>query len=87
MAAITYSNIVSRRDALMRSATRVACIVLKPDAVLDTTASVYLVKDPDPGDAPVTTAAAQGNAKGGSVGGYSWKGFSYADLGTAYGLP
>jgi hypothetical protein len=88
MAAITYSQIVARREALMRAASRVAVIILKPEATDDATASVYLVKDPDPGDAPVTTTTAPGNAKGGNTGGagYSWKQFSYAALETAYGL-
>lgn len=88
MAAITYTQIVSRRDALMRAASRVAVIILKPEATDDATAYVYLVKDPDPGDAAVTSATAQGNAKGGNTGGhrYSWKEYSYADLGTAYSL-
>jgi len=85
MAAITYAQIVARRDALMRLDTRCAIIVNKPDATSDGTAALYLVKDPDPGDTGNTTATAQGNAKGGA--GHPWKAFSYLDLGTAYSLP
>lgn len=84
MAAITYTQIVSRRDALMRSDQRCACIVLYPAVVVDNV-PVYLVKDPDPGDTGNTTANQAGNAKGGT--GHPWKAYSYLDLGTAYGLP
>ena len=84
MAAITFTQIQTRRDAVMRPGSRVAVLIALPAATDDATANVFLVKDPDPGDTPVTTATAQGNAKGGNVNGYSWKGFSYADLGTAY---
>src|SRR5262245_19699083 len=87
MAAITHTQIMARRDALMRADSRVAVIVQNPGATDDGTPGVFLVKDPDPGDAAVTGATSPGNAKGGDVGGYSWKSFSYAALGTAYGLP
>mgnify|MGYP001394836176 CR=1 FL=1 len=85
MAAITWTQIQARRDALMRLDSRCACIVLNPGATVDTTAGIYLVKDPDPGDTGNTSAAQPGNAKGGA--GHPWKAYSYADLGTAYGLP
>ena len=90
MAAITFTQIQARRDALMRADSRVAVIIANPTATDDTTLSTYLVKDPDPGDSPVTSTIVAGNAKGGNVGGayYSWKFYSYANLGTAYpGLP
>ena len=86
MAAITATQIITKRDAVMAAATRATVIILKPDATSDATAAVFLVKDCDPGDAAVTTANAQGNAKGGTSGGYAWKEFSYADIATAYGV-
>jgi hypothetical protein len=88
-AAVTFTQLQARRDVLMAAASRVTVILNKPDAVTDTTVDTYLVKDPDPGDAPVTTTIVQGNAKGGDVGGarYSWKGYTYSNLGTAYSLP
>ena len=80
MAAITHAQIMLRREILMKTATRVTVIVAKPEAIDDATAGVFLVKDPDPGDAPTTGATQPGNAK-------NWfKSFSYAALGTAYGL-
>ena len=88
MAAITFTQIMNRRDALMRADQRVSVIVLRPDATDDTTVGCYLVKDPDPGDDPVTTTILPGNAKGGTLGAINpWKSFTYANLGTAYGLP
>jgi hypothetical protein len=86
MAAITATDIQTKRDAIMRANLRVTVLVAKPEAIDDATAGVFLVKDPDPGDAAVTTATVQGNAKGGNAGGYSWKAYSYADLATAYGI-
>lgn len=85
MAAITHTQIQARRDAVMRVASRAAVIVAKPDATDDATAGVFLVKDPDPGDAPNNTATQQGNAKGGA-GSTTWKEHSYVSLGTAYGV-
>ena len=88
MAAITFTQIMARRDALMRADSRCHVIVNKPDATDDTTADTFSSRIPTPGDSPVTTTIVQGNAKGGDVGGarYSWKGYTYANLGTAYGL-
>lgn len=86
MAAITAAQIWTKRDAIMTASTRASVIVLKPDATSDATAAVFLIKDCDPGDTAVTTSNAQGNAKGGTTGGYSWKEFSYADAATAYGV-
>ena len=88
MASITATDIQRRRDALMAAASRCSVLINKPDATSDATAGVFLVKDPDPGDAPNTTATAPGNAKGGNAdaSGQSWKSYSYSDLGVAYNL-
>jgi hypothetical protein len=89
MAAITPTQIQTKRDAVMGVAgLRAVVIINKPDATSDATAGVFLVKDPDPGDAPNTTTTAHGNAKGGDSGGSSttWKAYSYADIATAYGV-
>lgn len=87
MAAITYANILAKKEALMRSGLRLAVIVAIPTATSDATAGVFLVKDPDPGTAPNAVAAEPGNAKGGDgTNGMSWKYFSYADVATAYGV-
>jgi hypothetical protein len=56
----------------------IAIIVLNPNATDTTTPGTYLVKDPDPGDAPVLTPTVPGNAKNG------WKAYSFIDLATAY---
>jgi len=84
MAAITAAQITTRRDAVMRTATRATVLVARPDATDDATADVFRVKDPDPGDTGNTVAAEAGNAKGGT--GHPWKSFSYVNLGTAYAL-
>lgn len=81
MAAITFTQIQARRDALMRVDSRVTVIIANPNATDDATVGVYWVKDVDPGDNPVTTVSLPGNAKN------AWKAFSYANLGLAYGLP
>lgn len=89
MAAVTFTQLQARRDALMQADSHVAVIIANPAAITDTTLDTYLVKDPDPGDAPVTTTIVAGNAKGGNVGGagFSWKSYTYSNLGTAYSLP
>ena len=87
MAAITYANILAKKEALMRSGLRLSVIIAIPTATSDATAGVFLVKDPDPGTAPNTVGAEPGNAKGGSgTDGMSWKKFSYADVATAYSV-
>ncbi|MCZ6750876.1 MAG: hypothetical protein ACE1Z6_08925 [Candidatus Methylomirabilales bacterium] len=83
MAAITWRNIMDRRDEIMRTGTRVQVIVSAPENT-DSTVVTYSIKDPDPGDTGNTTGNQQGNAKGGS--GNSWKSFTYDDAGTAYGV-
>jgi len=83
MAAITFANIMDRRDELMRTATRVQVIVSAPENT-DSTVATYLIKDPDPGDSGNTTGNQEGNAKGGA--GNSWKSFTYDNAGTAYGI-
>lgn len=79
MAAITAADIETRRRALMTD-TRCSVIVALPGATSDATAGVFLVKDPDPATDANTVADEAGNAKNG------YKAFSYADVGTAYGL-
>jgi hypothetical protein len=89
VAAITATQIEAKRVALMSNGLRLSVIVAKPDATSDATAGVFLVKDPDPGDAPNTVATQQGNAKGGNAGnvdGLAWKAYSFADVATAYGV-
>jgi len=89
MSAITAAQIETKRQRLMGSGLRLSVIVAKPDATDSTTAGVFLVKDPDPGDSPNTVSNQQGNAKGGPSGGadgYSWKPFSFDDAATAYGV-
>jgi hypothetical protein len=86
MATIAEVDILEKRNAIMRASSRVSVIVAIPTATSDATAGVLLIKDPDPGDDPVTTADAAGNAKGGHSGGFSWKAFSVANAGTAYGV-
>ena len=86
MAAITAADIWTKKEALMKSGLRLSVIVAIPTATSDATAGVFLVKDPDGGTAPNAVADEQGNAKGGNVGGYSWKAYSFADVATAYGV-